>query len=66
MLTKIVIWAGNFCGAMIHFFKGCEPFFILVTGAKGKLKSKHCRRCGQRFDRENGSWKYMGKYARQR
>jgi hypothetical protein len=64
MLVKIITWAGNFCGAVIHFFKGCKSFEIFVTGKKGKLKSKHCRRCGKRYDRENGKWKYMGRYAR--
>lgn len=62
MKLKIVKWLGNFCGKVIHAFKGCGPFWAYHKNKKGKPTRRWCRRCGQTYDRQSGTWKFVGRY----
>ena len=61
-LLSVVVFFGNLLGKIIHDIKGCEGFYSVKVGPKGKVKSRTCKRCKKRWDRMNGKWCYMGYY----
>jgi|SaaInlStandDraft_2_1057019.scaffolds.fasta_scaffold185974_3 hypothetical protein len=62
ILGALIVFVGNSVGRIVHSFRGCKGFYKHEIGDKGKLKRRVCKRCGKRWDRQNGFWKFMGRY----
>lgn len=69
-MKKIASFIGYWLGTIVHKIKGCEPFTAVLyinrnrSGKSQAPKRKICTRCGKRWDRVCGQWRYMGYYPR--